>query len=375
MLISRTIQEHIEGRLFSGKALVIYGARQVGKTTLVKQILQGYSGRSLYLNADLPEVRDALSNKNTLELKGYLGNVRLVAIDEAQRIENIGLTIKILVDTYPEIQLIATGSSSFELANKINEPLTGRAYEFTLYPLSFLELKAAYPETPQAIVNRILRIGSYPGVWSEGDNEAACTLAKLADGYLYKDILEFEQLKKAPLLTQLLRALALQLGSEVSYSELANLLNTNVRTIERYIFLLEQVFIIYRLPALKRNPRREIGKLRKIYFYDLGLRNALIQNHNPTDIRQDAGALWENFCIIERLRHKAYQQSASNYYFWRSASGSEVDLVEERNGSFNAFEFKWGSKISQMPKGFSSLYPSSRFHLINPSNFQSALLD
>jgi uncharacterized protein len=372
-MIERTLRKTIESQLYSGKAIVLYGARQVGKTTLVKQIMAAQSRKTLFLNADLPEIRDSLTNKNAHELKEAIGAAELVVIDEAQRIENIGLTIKILVDTYPEIQIIATGSSSFELANKINEPLTGRSIEYTLYPLTYTELKPDYSDTPVSLMERMLRIGSYPGIWGEKDNRAELTLAKLTNGVLYKDILEFEQLKKAPLLTQLLQALALQLGSEVSYSELANLLKTNVRTVERYIFLLEQIFVIYRLPALRRNPRREIGQLRKIYFYDLGLRNALIRNHNPTNLRQDTGAMWENFCIIERLKHMSYAEEYTNNFFWRSATQKEVDFVEEYDGTMHAYEFKWGEKIPPLPKEFGELYPDHKFEVINPQNFLSKL--
>jgi predicted AAA+ superfamily ATPase len=372
-MIQRTLQKSIESQLYRGKAIVIYGARQVGKTTLVKQIMAGQTKKALFLNADLPETRDSLTNKNAHELKDLVGNAALVVIDEAQRIENIGLTIKILVDTYPEVQIIATGSSSFELANKINEPLTGRSIEYTLFPLTYTELKPGYSDTPISLMERMLRLGSYPGIWGQTDNRAELILAQLTNGVLYKDILEFEQLKKAPLLTQLLQALALQIGSEVSYSELANLLKTNVRTVERYIFLLEQIFVIYRLPALRRNPRREIGQLRKIYFYDIGLRNALIRNHNPTNIRQDTGALWENFCIIERLKHMSYADKYTNNFFWRSASQKEVDLIEEYDGIMHAYEFKWGDKLPVLPKEFAELYPNHEFQVINPQNFQSNL--
>jgi uncharacterized protein len=375
MHIHRALQKTIEDSLFRGKAIVIYGARQVGKTTLVKEIISKQTKASMFINADMTDVRDALTNRTAHELKSYLGDAELVVIDEAQRVENIGLTIKILVDTYPEIQVIATGSSSFELANSISEPLTGRALEFTLFPLSFKEILVANPESPMSLVERMLRVGSYPGVWNEQDEAAVQTLSKLTNGFLYKDILEFEQLKKAPLLTQLLQALALQIGSEVSYFELAKRLKTNARTIERYMFLLEQIFVIYRLPALRRNPRREIGKLRKIYFYDLGLRNALIRNHNSTEIRDDTGAMWENFCVIERLKLTTYAQSYPNYYFWRSAAQKEVDLVEETSGVMHAYEFKWGDKLPAIPKEFDELYPKNTYKVVNPQNFQSTLFD
>lgn len=371
MIYERLAQKNIENRLFGGKTIIIYGARQVGKTTLVRELAQKYQGH--YLLGDNIEVSNALSHKNAHQLKDFIGDHKLVIIDEAQRIPDIGLSLKLLADNYPQIQIIATGSSSFDLANKISEPLTGRAWLFNLYPLAFSEVAPHYPGTPQSVMQRMLRYGSFPDIWNSPDSDAEIKLETLGTDFLFKDILQFQQLKKSSLLLELLQALALQLGNEVSYTELANLLRTNTSTIERYIFLLEQVFIIFRLPMLKRNPRTEVGKLRKIYFYDLGLRNALIRNFNALALRNDLGALWENFCIIERMKHASFTDYRPNYYFWRSYSQKEIDLVEEHSGSLRTFEFKWRGKAAKQPTEFAKLYPNSPFTEVNVTNFTHTL--
>jgi predicted AAA+ superfamily ATPase len=375
MIFTRTLQKNIELRLFKGKVIVIYGARQVGKTTLVKTIIEKHSSDAKYLNADNPSIKDALSNKDAVELKQYIGDFKLVVIDEAQRIENIGLTLKLLVDTYPNIQVIATGSSSFELANKVSEPLTGRSWVFHLMPLSLQEITGENSENNEITMKRMLRFGSYPNIWNMSNDDAALSLTELSSNYLFKDLLEYESLKKTPLLTKLLRALALQLGNEVSLSELSNTLEVDLKTIERYLFLLEQTFVLYRLPPLKRNPRSEVGKLRKIYFYDLGLRNALISSFNTLDQRLDVGALWENFCIIERVKHMAYLGRRPNYYFWRSYSQKEVDLVEEIDGKLNCYEFKWKAKKTKLPSEFDKLYPNNSYIEVSTQNFASILFN
>ncbi len=373
MIFKRELQEQIEKHLYSGKLIVLYGARQVGKTTLVKTILHAADRKSRYLSGDDPGVVANLTNRGSEELKSYIGDYELVVIDEAQRIENIGITLKQLVDNYPEMQIIATGSSSFELANKINEPLTGRTWTFQLQPLSFSEITGGDKVVAQQTMRRMLIYGSYPAVWNMSDADAAAALIELSSQYLFKDLLEHETLKKAPLLTKLLQALALQLGNEVSLRELSNLLEVDLKTIERYIFLLEQIFVIYRLPALKRNPRNEVGKLRKIYFSDLGLRNSLIRNFNELDIRSDTGAMWENFCITERIKHNSYTEFRPNYYFWRSYSQKEVDLVEEFGGKMQAYEIKWQDKSSKLPREFARLYPNTSFGEINSTNFTETL--
>lgn len=373
MLYQRILQKTIEKHLYKGKIIVLYGTRQVGKTTLSKTILEASGKKGRYLSGDSPSVVANLSNRNAEELKNYIGSFELVILDEAQRIENIGITLKLLVDNYPEMQIIATGSSSFDLANKISEPLTGRSWVFHLQPLSFLEITDNDRAITTQTLERMLIYGSYPGIWNMSDADATNALTELSSNYLFKDLLEYETLKKAPLLTKLLQALALQVGHEVSLSELSNLLEVDIKTVERYIFLLEQTFVIYRLPALKRNPRNEVGKLRKIYFTDLGLRNALIRNFNERSLRNDIGALWENFCINERVKINDYAEYRPNYYFWRSYSQKEIDLVEEFGGKMHTFEFKWKDKHSKLPREFNELYPKNNFTEVNSINFVDAL--
>lgn len=367
MHLVRLIQKEIEAKLFKGRAIVLYGARRVGKTTLATDILKNHPANSLYLNCDEPDIRNALTEKTSTELKHFIGDKKLIIIDEAQRIKNVGLTLKLLADNYPNTQILATGSSSFDLANKISEPLTGRIYEFTLYPFSAEELKTHYSQMEiQRLVPSFLRFGMYPEIITSSQKEAPEIISTISQQYLYKDIFEFEKLKNPELLTKLLQALALQIGHEVSYNELANLLGVNKATIERYIQLLEKSFVVFRLTPFSRNPRREIGKMRKIYFCDLGIRNSLIKNFNDLYLRNDVGVLWENFCILERVKKNTIKRNFINIYFWRTYSGNEIDYLEEQSGQIVGFEFKWGEKKSRLPTEFLKLYPSATAKIITP---------
>lgn len=370
MYINRFIQNQIEAVLFSGRVIILYGARQVGKTTIVKKIIAENPDHSLFLNCDEPDIREALADKTTTQLKQFIGDKKLVVIDEAQRVKNIGLTLKLLADNFPDIQVIATGSSSFELSNNIKEPLTGRKIEFQLFPLSILELSSIYSDVE---INRLLenamRFGLYPKVTTSSTIEMPQIISEISDSYLFKDILEHQRLKSPELLEKLLQALALQIGNEVSYTELSSLLGVDKITIEKYVRLLEQAFIIFPLRPFSRNLRKEIGKMRKIYFTDLGIRNSLIKNFNRLDLRNDVGALWENFLIIERIKANAAKSRRVNQYFWRTYERKEIDLLEESSGKLTGYEFKWGQGKLKLHKDFLNAYPGSELNLINKTNF------
>lgn len=300
-MISRLLQKTIESRLFAGKAIIVIGARQVGKSTLFKLILEKQDYKALQLNCDEPEVRDMLSNINTAELRLLIADNRIVVIDEAQRVENIGMTLKLITDNFPEVQLLVTGSSSFELQDKLNEPLTGRKYEYHLYPISTAELMASNGllGVKQTLEQRLV-YGSYPDILNHAD-DAKELLMNLAGSYLYKDLLTLESVRRPVLLGKLLTALALQVCSEVSYNELAQTVGTDNKTIEKYIDLLEKCYIVFRLNGFNRNLRTELKKSKKFYFFDNGIRNAILQNFAPLSLRQDAGALWENFIILSLI--------------------------------------------------------------------------
>jgi len=369
MIIARTIETKLEKSLFLGKIVVIYGARQVGKTTLVKKILEKYPQDSIYLNCDEPDIRAALSDKTSTELKSFIGSNRLVVIDEAQRVNNIGLTLKLIADNFPDIQIIATGSSSFELSGKIAEPLTGRKTEFFLYPLSVAELSQIFsPLEIDRLLEERLVFGMYPGVVFSGQ-EKEQRVRELATSYSYKDVLAYQDIRNPELLEKLLQALALQVGSEVSYNELARLLGVNKATVENYIRILEQAYIIFRVGPFSRNLRNELKRMRKIYFYDLGLRNALINNLNPVSLRSDVGALWENFLVSERIKRNNNNGIITNNYYWRTTGGKEIDLVEDSGGVLTGFKFKWLEENFTPPHEFLSVYQGSSIKLVNRKNY------
>lgn len=368
MLIKRKIQSQIQNCLFKNKAIVIYGPRQIGKTTLINQLLISHKN-SRYLSCDEPDIRRALTEKTSTELKAFIGNIKLVAIDEAQRVKNIGLTLKLLIDNYPDTQIIATGSSSFDLSNKIKEPLTGRIREFYLYPLSIAELNTqnSLIETNRLLENMLI-FGNYPEIISS-PQEREKTITHIANNYLYKDALEFQQLKNPEVIENLIRALALQIGSLVSYSELANLLNIDQKTVAKYIRILEQALVIFRLNPYSGNLRKAIGRKRKIYFWDTGIRNALINNFNPLGLRNDAGFLWENFIIAQRLIK--HQNSGKNIkpYFFRTWDKQEVDLVEEGQGKISGFEIKFKDKHYKIAHAWKQTYPKSQTEVISKKNW------
>ncbi|MHB1326388.1 MAG: ATP-binding protein [Thermoleophilia bacterium] len=370
MYLRRNIQPQLEKALSRKKAVILYGARQVGKTTLVKKIIEDSSSRSLYLNCDEPDVRGSLTQKNSTELKQLVGDHALVVIDEAQRVLNIGLTLKLLIDNFPGVQVLATGSSSFELSNRIKEPLTGRKIEFHLFPLSVTEMLQDHAEIEiTRLLESFLRFGMYPEVVTSPFSETAQVINEIAESYLYKDILDYQTLKKPELLEKLLTALALQIGQEVSYTELANRLGVDKFTVEKYISLLEKTFIIFPLRPYSRNLRKEIGKKRKIYFYDQGIRNSIIKNFNSLDVRNDIGALWESFLMAERVKSHSAGSRSVNQHFWRTYDMKEIDLVEESGGTLTGYEFKWGKGKLKQQREFLKTYPGSSIHLINQENF------
>jgi len=368
-MIQRLIENNIKNDFNKGKIIVVLGARQVGKTTLFNSIIDD-QGSVLKLNCDDYDDRLDLENKTSTELKNIIANHKVVIIDEAQRVENIGLTLKIIADLKLDAQVLVTGSSSLELSSKINEPVTGRIFEYKLFPLSLSEMARHTSEREE---NRLLEqrmiYGLYPEiVTNPSDNKRLLT--SLANNYLYRDLLSYQGIKKHDVLHKLVRALAFQIGSEVSYNELSNLLGIDKETVESYINLLEKCFVVFRLSSFSRNMRNEIKKGKKIYFYDNGIRNALISNFAPLEMRQDAGALWENFMISERIKRNAYCNDYSQLFFWRTKQQQEIDLIEEKDGRLFAYEFKWNSKKkSKLPTSFENNYSDIEFKVINKDNY------
>jgi len=369
-MISRILESKISEQIFKGKAILILGARQVGKTTLVNRIVQKTEVPTLYLNGDEVDVRGLLSNTTSTQLKTLIGKNQLLIIDEAQRIANIGITLKLIVDNLPDVQVIATGSSSLELANQIREPLTGRKFEYFLFPLSYGEM-ANYtsPLEERRLLEHRLIYGYYPEVVTHAGDEKQI-LQLLASSYLYKDIFSLEKVKKPVILEKLVQALALQIGQEVSYREVGQLIGADNETVEKYVDLLEKAFIVFRLSALSRNLRNELKKSRKIYFCDNGIRNAVIKNFSPIALRQDVGALWKNFLISERIKANHYNNRWVNQYFWRTHAQQEIDYIEEYDGILHAFEFKWNpTRNTRIPKTFLNAYPGSETAIVTKDHF------
>lgn len=373
-MIKRDIEIIIKKKLFKSKAIIISGPRQVGKTTLVRSIVNSVAEPYLWFNGDEPSTISIFNNISSADMKQLFGKNKIVVIDEAQKINNIGLILKIIVDTFPDIQLIATGSSSFELANEVNEPLTGRKFEYFLFPISYNELINEFGTLKEKeYLSQRLIYGSYPEIINNPE-DARENLNLLSDSYLYKDLLSLETIKKPALLIKLLQALSWQCGSEVSFNELAQTIGSDPKTVEKYIDLLEKAYVIFRLQPLSRNLRNELKKTRKVYFYDNGIRNAIIGNFDRLDLRQDIGALWENYLISERKKIIEYKRIYGNQFFWRTAQKQEIDYIEERDGIFNAYEFKYNpKKKARLSKTFSKAYPAHSFSLVNNNNYNDFL--
>ena len=371
-MYERYLKERIIKRINSGKAIILIGPRQVGKTTLIREVLKGHD--YLFFDGDDPKTRTLLNQPNTEEIRRIVGKHKYVFIDEAQRIEGIGLTMKIIIDQFKGVQLFSSGSSSFDLANKLNEPLTGRKWEYRLYPISWEEFENThgYLHGEQQLENRLL-FGLYPDVLNNPGDEVNI-LRNLLNSYLYRDILAQSDLRKPEILDKLVQALALQIGNEVNYSELGQILSVDKNTVSRYIEILEKGFVIFKLGSFSRNVRNEIKTNRKIYFYDNGIRNMIIGNFDPLDIRQDKGALWENFLISERVKQNEYRQSLARKYFWRTKQQQEVDYVEDIGGKIFGYEFKWSEKKSnKLPKTFTDAYNSEN-KIITRNNFREFVM-
>lgn len=373
-MIHRELEEQITSLLESGKAIIIMGARQVGKSTLLDTIFR-HRTDVLWMTGDDLDIQELFSQMTSSRIKALLGNSKILIIDEAQRIPDIGLRLKLITDQIKDVQVVATGSSSFELASKVNESLAGRKREFRMFPVSFSEMVSHTNllEELRLIPHRMI-YGYYPEVVCNPGSETAI-LKELSDSFLYKDILSFENINKPDKIVRLLKALAYQIGSQVSYNEIGQMVGLDSKTVERYVDILEKSFIIFRLGSFSRNLRNELKASRKIYFWDLGIRNLLIGNLAQVENRTDVGPLWENYVISERLKHNFYHSSIAQSFFWRTQQQKEIDYIEEENGLLCAYEFKWNDKKSsvRVPESFAKAYPEASFQVITPKNIDEFL--
>jgi predicted AAA+ superfamily ATPase len=372
-MIQRSILKKLVSSCFKGKIILLLGPRQVGKTTLLKETVKQLNMPSVWFNADEADILEAFSSASTsTQLIRLIGaNHNLVIIDEAQQIPDIGKKLKLIFDNRPDIQIIATGSSAFDLQNQTAEPLTGRKKTFHLYPISFKETvnHTSIMEAKRLLDTRLI-YGCYPEVINNPGNEKEI-LVEIAQSYLYKDVLQLDNIRKPSHIDKLLRALAFQVGSEVSYHELAQTIgNIDTLTVEKYLDLLEKAFVIFKLPAFSRNLRNEIKKSKKYYFYDNGIRNVLISNFSQPEMRQDKGALWENFLISERLKQNQYNGRFVNTHFWRTHDRAEIDYIEEEDGILHAFEFKWKEQKVKFPASFLQAYPEHKMAVVSRQDFE-----
>jgi uncharacterized protein len=369
-MIARTILKKIQSKIDFKKAILILGPRQVGKTTLINEVVLQLNTPFLYINGDDPAVRLAWNTPSQAFINNYIGNYKVIIIDEAQRLENIGLSVKMIIDAKKDVQLFISGSSALAIANKINEPLTGRKWEYNLYPISWNEVNEHYSFAKTITrLNEFLITGMYPEVLTNANHRIE-TLTNLSSSYLYKDVLEMGGIRRPEILLKLLQALAWQVGNEVSYNELAQTIGADKATVSTYIDLLEKAFVIFKLQPFARNLRNEINSTRKIYFYDNGIRNTIINNLSPVEQRNDIGALWENFIISERKKKLAYNGFYGNVYFWRNKAQAEIDYIEEQDGVITAFELKWNPKTRvKFPKAFTNAYSPQNTHTVNRENF------
>lgn len=373
-MIIRKQLDYAFARLFKGKAFIIFGPRQTGKTTFVEQLLAKVNKKTLYLNGDDADVRETLAKPNATQIAQMLGGYEVLFMDEAQRINDVGLLIKIIVDRFKNVQVIATGSSAFELSGKINEPLTGRKYEMMLLPFSYAELvnDTDFLTEERSIEQRLI-YGSYPEIINDPQN-AEEHLKLLADSYLYKDLFALEEVKKPLLFEKIVKALALQIGSEVNFSELAQLVKADQKTVDKYINLLEKSFVVFTLPAFAGNVRNEIKKNKKIYFYDTGIVNAITRNFNALANRNDVGALFENYMIAERMKFLYQNQIEAECFFWRTTQQQEIDYIEKTKEKFLAVEFKWNERgKNKIPVTFTQAYPDTETLILSKTDRGSFL--
>lgn len=372
VMITRILESRIRERINKGRAIIVFGARQVGKTTLLRNMLK--DSDALCLNGDDADVRMLFGDATSTRLRAIIGTKKIVFVDEAQRIPDIGIVLKLIIDNNPDIQVYATGSSSFGLANIINEPLTGRKYEMQMFPLSFAELSDHHGllEEKRMLEHRLV-YGSYPAVVNSVGEERE-VLQELTDSYLYKDIFMFDKIKKSEKIVKLLQALAFQIGSEVSYNELAQICGLDSKTVDSYVQLLEQAFVVFRLPSYSRNLRNELKFAKKVYFWDCGIRNAVIGNFMLPEVRQDIGALFENYIISERLKKQSYAGAYTRPYFWRTSTKQEIDFIEETDGQLAAYEFKWNPrKTANVPSSFARSYPDATFKVVTRDDYYEFL--
>ena len=375
VMIHRTLENKLRQLLGSPKAIIVMGARQVGKSTLLHTLFDSLDD-VIWMNGDDSDVQELFNQMTSTRLKAIIGNKRYLVIDEAQRIQDVGMKLKLVTDQIPGVQAIATGSSSFELASKVNEPLTGRKREFRMFPLTFSEMVAHTNllEEMRMIPHRMV-FGYYPEVVCNQGNEHI-VLKELTNSYLYRDILSLDGIGKPEKLSKLLQALAYQIGNQVSYNEIGKLIGLDSKTVERYIDILEKSYIIFRLGSFSRNLRNELKSSRKIFFWDLGIRNAVIGNLSQVESRTDVGALWENYCIAERVKRLYYNDSISLSWFWRTQQQKEIDYLEDENGQIHAYEFKWNAHKSttKCPTAFSAAYPSASYQVVTPQSIEEFLL-
>lgn len=369
MALERDLKKQLEKKWNSGKVLILIGPRQVGKTTLIRSLCE-VEGNYLFINGDDAEDRLLIDNAGENKLRSLIGSNTTVFVDEAQRIPNIGLILKIIHDQIKQVRVVVSGSSALEIASEINEPLTGRKWEFNLFPFTWNELQLHFGvmQNFKNIPNYLI-FGTYPEVITDA-NDAKNTLKQIAGSYLYKDLLQYQGIRKPEVLDKLLLALALQMGSEVNYNELSRTIGIDRATVEQYISLLEKAYVVFRVSPLARNVRNEINTTRKIYFYDNGIRNAIIGNFKSLEFRQDVGALWENFMISERVKLLNYKKWHGRTYFWRTYQQQEIDWIEEIDSKFSAFEFKWKDKKEgkKFPKTFLDNYEIEKTLIVTPSN-------